>query len=113
MSGGGTSFGTSRGHLPEARRRCSSTGRFNPQGLAPKSRQDLLRVGVVRLVDVLIRELAVERLFGWELGLVKARPGVHVLVGIHTFAHDQFASCLVRLVLCCDLEASAWLAATS
>ena len=31
-----------------------------PQGLAPKGRPDLLRVGVVRLVDVLIRKLAVE-----------------------------------------------------
>ena len=37
-------------------------------------------------------------------GLLKARPGVHVLVGIHTLAHDQLASSLVRLVLRCDLE---------
>ena len=38
------------------------------------------------------------------MGLLKARPGVHVLVGVHTLAHDQFAPCHVWLVLCCDLE---------
>ena len=33
----------------------------------------------------------------WELGLFKAHPGVHVLLWVHTLAHDQFASYLVRL----------------
>ena len=81
-TGGGTSFGTSQRHLPEAGRRCDSTGRC--------SCPDLLRVGVVLVTDMHIRELAVEG-FRWggggEFGLSEAIPGVHILVGVNTLPH--------------------------
>ena len=61
-TGGGTSSGTSQRHLPEAGRRCDSTGRCSlvSQGLALKGRPDLLRIGVVLVTDMRIGMLAVE-----------------------------------------------------
>ena len=61
-------------------------------------------MGVVHVTDMRIRELAVEGLLRGQFGLGEAIPGVHVLVWVHTLANDQFALCLVCLVLCCDLE---------
>ena len=57
------------------------------QGLAPKGLPDLLRMGVVLVTDMRIRELAVEDLLRGEFGLGEAIPGVHVLVRVHTFPH--------------------------
>ena len=54
-TGGGTSSGTSQRHLPEAGRLATVQVAVVSQGLAPKCRPDLLRVGIVRLIDVLIR----------------------------------------------------------
>ena len=101
---GCTSFGTSRRHLPEARRRCGSTGRCSPLGSCTQrwSRSAARGRSPPRLCCHQIA--CCRRPLWWELGLFKARPVVHVHVGIHTLGHDQFASCLVRLVLCCDLE---------
>ena len=55
-----------------------------PQGLAPKGRPDLQRVGVIR---IRIRELAVEGFLWGEFGLSEAIPGVHILVGVNTLPH--------------------------
>ena len=100
-TGGGKSSKTSRRHLPAERRRCESTGCCS-HGLAPKGRPDLLRVGVVRLVDVLIRQLAVEGLFGWELDLFKARQE-----SIYSWEYTSFRMIsLHHASFCsyCDLE---------
>ena len=60
-----------------------------PQSLAPKGLPDLLRMGIVLVTDMRIRELALEGLLLGDFRLGEGIPGVHVLV---------------RLVLCCDLE---------
>ena len=57
------------------------------QGLAPKGLPDVLRMGVVLVTDMRIRELAVEDLLCGETGLGEAIPGVHVLVRVHTLPH--------------------------
>ena len=53
-TGGGMSFKTSQRHLPEVRRRCGSTGRCSLPGSCTQT-SPRPAVGVVRLVDVLIR----------------------------------------------------------
>ena len=63
-TGGGMSSGMSQRHLPEAGRRCDSTGRYSLPGSCTKGRPDLLRVGVVLVTDMRIRELAVEDFLG-------------------------------------------------
>ena len=55
-----------------------------PQGLAPKGLPNLLRMGVVLVTDMPIRELAVEDLLQGEFGLGESIPGVPVLVRVHT-----------------------------
>ena len=51
------------------------------QGLAPKGRPDLLRIGVVLVTDMCIGELAVEGFLLWgSLGSVKRSQVVHILV---------------------------------
>ena len=70
-TGGGTSSGTSQRHLPEAGRRCDSTGRCSLPGVAPKGRPDLLRMGVVIVIDMRNGELAVEGFLWGSLGSVK------------------------------------------
>ena len=86
-TGGGTSSGTSQRHLPEAGRRCDSTGRCHLQGLAPKGRPDLLCMGVVLVTDMRIRELAVEGFFWKEFGLSEAILGAHILLGVNTLPY--------------------------
>ena len=57
------------------------------QGLAPKGRPHLLRIGVVLVTDMRIRELAVEGFLWWEFGLSEAISGVRILVGVNTLPH--------------------------
>ena len=57
------------------------------QGLTPKGRPDLLRMGVVIVTDMSIGELAVEDFLMGEFGLSEAIPGVHILVRINTLSH--------------------------
>ena len=57
------------------------------QGLAPKGRPDLLRMGVVIVTDMRIEELAVEDFLWGELGLSEAISGVHYTrSGKHLFS---------------------------
>ena len=74
------------------------------QGFTPEGLPDPLGMPVVALFDLLIRELGVEGLLRWKLGLFEALPGVYVLIGVHTFAHEQSALVLVGLVVGRDLE---------
>ena len=60
---------------------------------------------MVLITYVCICELAVEGLLGRELGLLEALPGVHVLVGVHTLAHEEVA---LRLMAGCYLESLGW-----
>ena len=62
------------------------------QGHAPKGFPDLLRMGVVLVADVRIREFAVEGLLRGKFGFSKAVPVVHVLVGIHALAQQELQS---------------------
>ena len=74
------------------------------QGLAPKGFPDLLRMGVVLVADMRIREFAVEGFFWREFGFGKAVPVVHVLVGVHALAQQELPSFSVGLVLGCYPE---------
>ena len=58
-------------------------------------------MGVVTIGNICACELGVEVLLRWKLGLLEALPGVHVLIGVHTFAHKQRA---VGLIAGCDVE---------
>ena len=77
---------TSQRHLPEAGRRCDSTGRCSLPGSCTKGRPDLLRVGVVLVTDMRIRELAVEDFLG-SLSSVKQREASR-----NWFKHIYFKS---------------------
>ena len=72
--------------------------------MTPEGLPDPLGVFVVTIGNMLIRELGVEVLLRWKRGLLETLPGVHVLIGVHTFAHQQRALVLVRLILGCDKE---------
>ena len=74
------------------------------QGFTPEGLPDPLGMHVVTITDILIRELGVEGLLRWKLGLLEALPGVYALIGVHAFAHEQRALLVVWLISGCDLE---------
>ena len=59
---------------------------------------------VVTITDMLIRELGVEGLLRWKLGLLETPPGVHKLIRIDALPHEQRALLVVWLISGCDVE---------